>query len=414
MVKVCKIRCYPNKTQIKKINQIFGACRFVMNLYIEYNNTHDGFLSGYDFSKIITKLKKEEPNYEWLNDVSTKALKDAIMVQEKSYKNFFRRHKNGEKCSSPRFKSRKRLNKESFFFIKDNIHFNTGKKNIIKIPILKNIRITERNYLPDENNISSGRLIREYDKYYIMFIYESKKHHVRNRKYGYGIDVGIKNYVTMYNTNEESYTFTHFKDSKRYQLISKQIEDYQRIISKKAEINYGRLLNEYLDKHPGDEPNETTKNIMKGESYNTSQIKKMRKKVKRLHTKKSNIRKDFINKLVYMLVVRTKPEYITMEDLSIKNMIENDNSHKLHRYISESGLYYFRVHMINKSHEYETELRLANRYFASSKKCSCCGHKLKSLTLNDRVYKCPNCGLEIDRDLNASINLTYLKKYSIA
>ena len=140
----------------------------------------------------------------------------------------------------------------------------------------------------------------------------------------------------------------------------------------------------------------------------------MRKKIVKLHQKKINIRKDFINKLVYLLVVRTKPEYITMEDLSIKNMLENDNNHDLHRYILESGLYYFRVHMINKSHEYETELRLANRYFASSKKCSCCGHKLKSLTLNDRVYRCPNCGLEIDRDLNASINLTYLKKYSIA
>ena len=75
-------------------------------------------------------------------------------------------------------------------------------------------------------------------------------------------------------------------------------------------------------------------------------------------------------------------------------MLEKDNNHDLHRYISESGLYYFRVHMINKSHEYETELRLANRYFASSKKCSCCGHRLKSLTLNDRVYKCPNCGYE--------------------
>ena len=275
MKKVCKIRCYPNKTQIRKINQIFGACRFVMNLYIEYNQRNDGFLSGYEFAKIITKLKKEEAKYEWLNEVSTKALKDAIILQEKSYKHFFRRHKNGEKCYPPRFKSRKKMNKESFFFIKDHIHFDTDKKNIIKIPILKNIRITERSHLPDEESITSGRIIREYDKYYVMFIYECKQHRIRNKQFGYGIDVGVKNYITMYNTNEESYVFKHFKDSKRYQIISQKIEDYQKIISKKAEMNYGKLINNYLDKHPGEEPNETTKNIMKGESYNTSQIRKM-------------------------------------------------------------------------------------------------------------------------------------------
>lgn len=414
MNRVCKIRCYPNKTQIQKIHQIFGACRYVMNLYIEYNNQIDGFLSGYDFAKIITKLKKNEPKYEWLGDISTKALKDAIMIQEKSYKNFFQKLKKKEKVSAPRFKSRKRMNKESFYFIKDAIHFDTQKKNIIKIPILKSIRISERNYLPDEKSIVSGRLIREYDKYYLMFIYETRPHNISNRKYGYGIDVGVKNYATIYNTNGESFVIPHFKDSPRYKEISKKIEDYQRIISKKAEINYGKLLNKYLDKHPDKELSERTKNIMKGESHSTSQIKKMRKKVNHLHTKKSNIRKDFINKLVYKLVVRTKPEYIAMEDLSIKGMLENDSSHSLHRYISESEFYYFRQQSISKSHEFSTELRLANKYFASSKKCSSCGHKLKELSLSDRVYSCPKCGNVIDRDLNASINLTYMKKYSIA
>ena len=150
---------------------------------------------------------------------------------------------------------------------------------------------------------------------------------------------------------------------------------------------------------------------MKGESYNTSQIKKMRIKINRLFVKKSNMRKDFINKVVYMLVVRTKPKYITMEDLIIKKMLENDSSH---RYISESAFYYFRIQAINKSHEYMTELRLANKYFASSKICSVCGNKRKDLSLSDRAYVCPKCGNEIDRDLNANINLAYTKKYSIA
>ena len=92
MIKVCKVRFYPNHTQIKKINKIFGGCRYVMNLYIEYNNRVyqeiKEFVSAYDFSKIINKLKKEE-KYSWLNDVSSKAIKDAILTPEKAYKNCF-------------------------------------------------------------------------------------------------------------------------------------------------------------------------------------------------------------------------------------------------------------------------------------------------------------------------------------
>ena len=173
----------------------------------------------------MTKLKKNEPHFEWLNYISTKALKDAIMTQEKSYKNFFRKRKRKEKVSYLRFKSRKKMNKESFYFIKDAVHFNTGKKNVIKIPILKNIRISERNYLPDEESILSGRIIREYDKYYVMFIYEKKEKWISNRSYGYGIDVGVKNYLTVFNTNNESFVIHHFKDSKKYKEISKKIEE---------------------------------------------------------------------------------------------------------------------------------------------------------------------------------------------
>lgn len=247
-----------------------------------------------------------------------------------------------------------------------------------------------------------------------MFIYDTKPKKIHHNPIGLGIDVGIKKYVTVTTTDNESFMIDHFKDSEKYKDILKKIEDYQRIISKKAEFNYGRLLNKYLDEHQGIEPNQITKNIMKGVSYNTSNIKKMRRKIQNLQVKKSNIKKDFINKLVYMLVVRTKPEYITIEDLQVKNMLDNDSSHSLHKYISESAFYYFRASIINKCHEYITEIRLANKYFASSKKCSRCGYKLKTLNLSDRTYECPECGLVIDRDLNASINLVNTKKYSIA
>lgn len=416
MIKVCKIRFYPNQTQIKKINQIFGGCRYVMNLYIEYNNRayreSKEFISGYDFSKIVNKLKKKE-EYSWLNDISSKALKDAIMTQEKAYKNYFRKMKLGLKTSLPRFKSRKRMNKESFFFIKDSIKFNTTCRNTIKIPILHSIRITEHQYLPDIGTITSGRVIREYDKYYVMFIYNSDKISEEKNDDGMGIDVGVKNYASIALSNGNVYVQAHFKDNKKYQSISDKIQYYQRLVSRKVEINYKRLLDNFLIKHPVSDLTDHYKNIMKGESYNTSAIKTLMKKLRKLHVKKANIRKDFIKKLVYKLVVRTKPKYITIEDLSITNMLANDESHELHKYISESGFYYFRACMVNKCKEYKTELRIADRYFASSKTCSNCGNKKKDLTLSCREYHCEECGLTIDRDINAAVNLLRTKKYSI-
>ena len=99
-----------------------------------------------------------------------------------------------------------------------------------------------------------------------------------------------------------------------------------------------------------------------------------------------------------------------MEDLVISEMLQQDTSKTLHRYISMSGFYLFRTHMINKCMEYNTELRLANKYFASSKICSCCGNKKTNLSLTDKTYHCDECGLEIDRDLNSAINLCNLKK----
>ena len=151
---------------------------------------------------------------------------------------------------------------------------------------------------------------------------------------------------------------------------------------------------------------------MKGESYNTSSVRRLRIKINKIDEKITNIRKDFICKLVDRIVVKAKPKCITIEDLSISNMLQ-DGTHTLHRYILFSGFYYFRMKLEESCKKYHTELRIADKYFASSKECSDCGHKVKYLKLSDRIFKCPNCGLVIDRDVNASINLLHTKKYSV-
>ena len=408
MIRVRKLQIYPNKKQINHINEILGCCNWIKNKYLEVNirryENGKSFVDAYTFSKFINFLKKHYDDFKWIKKYSSKAIQEAMQSKEKAYKRFFKTNE-----GFPRFKSRKRINKESFFFIKDNIHY--IKKNVIQLPILGKVRITENDYLPELSSITSGRIIREYNKYYVMLIVKEDKCELDTSSLELGIDVGVKNYATISSNYLESKIITHFKDIERYKEYDKRIIKLQQILSHKVEVNYNRLLNKYMDTNPDKEISEKIKNIMKGESYNSSRIRGLRRKINNLNRKKQNIRTDFINKLVYSLTARTKPSMITIENLVIKEMIKHNGTKDttLHKYIAESGFYTFKTKLINACEYYGIKLRLANKYFASSKRCCVCGHKKKDLTLNDRVYHCTSCGNKIDRDLNASINLLHLK-----
>ena len=406
MHKVYKLRIYPNHTQTKLIDETLDCCRSVSNLYIEHEIRHytetGKFLTGYDFVKNINRMKKTD-EYSWITKYNAHAINHAIFDKAEAFKSFFKRH-NG----FPKFKSKKKQTGGSLYFDKSSIHY-TDNKYIIKLPILGKVRITQYNYLPDISTITSGRIIKEKDKYYVSFIVKEPSKHIDHNDYKLGIDVGIEKYASLYFSTGTNICINHFKDLPKVKSILNKIESLQKIISKKVEINYNRKLNAYFDEYH-EVPNDNKKKELKGKSYDTSCIKKLQKKVSRLYTKLTNIRKDFIYKLVYNIVVRTKPRVITMENLDISEMLQQDTSKTLHKYINMSGFYMFRNHMIHKCMEYNTELRLANKYFASSKTCSCCGNKKTNLSLSDRTYHCDECGLTIDRDLNAAINLCKLKK----
>ena len=402
MIKSIKLRIYPNKTQLKIINNTLSACNYIKNKFLEYNknNRKEGkkFTTGYEFSKMINKLKKEDDKYLWLNDISSKAIKDAIMSKEKAYLDFF----NGKK-GFPKFKSRKRINKESYFFIKDNIHYIS--KNIIKLPILKKVRITNSNSLPDESSIRSGRILRHYNKYYVLFIYDDfndNKDIIKNN-IKLGIDLGIKDYAIIYD-GEICHHYKHFKEYGTYKKYYNRIKKLQKVISKKSDYNYGKLLNEYLNKYHK-EPSEKEKRIMKGGSYNSSNIRRIFNKINKIKVKLTNIKDDFIKQLVNILTARIKPKKINIEDLDISSMLENDESHRLHRYTAESNFYNFRTRLINKCKEYGIKIRLINTYYPSTKKCSKCGKKNKRIKLENRTFVCDKCGMTMDRDENSAVNI---------
>ena len=236
------------------------------------------------------------------------------------------------------------------------------------------------------------------------------------KKYGYGIDVGVKSFLTIVDTHGNIFQFDSFLNDKRIVKLEEKIKYLQQKISNKMEINYGKLLNDYLTYHEGNEPNIIQKNIMKGKSYSNS-CRYLQNKINKLQWQITNIKNDRINKAVKNMV-KIKPEYITVETLSISDMLKNDSSRSLHDYIQKSKFYSFFEKLKIKSYIYNIELRFANKYFASSKKCSYCGDKKKDLKLTDRIYTCKNpaCKLfnvTVDRDVNASINLVRLKKYTI-
>lgn len=152
------------------------------------------------------------------------------------------------------------------------------------------------------------------------------------------------------------------------------------------------------------------RNKQKGGNATRQNIQKQILTVQRLYNRITNIRTDYINKIINNLV-KTKPKFINIEDLNISGMMKNRH---LSKTISEQKFYEFRTKLINKCHQNNIEVRLSNRFYASSKICSCCGSPKKDLKLSDRTYKCLQCGLIIDRDLNAAINLRDNQIYKIA
>ena len=405
MIKSIKLRIYPNKTQLKIINDTLSACNSIKNKYLEYNinnyKKNKSFIGGYEFINYVTKLKKEDSKYSWLKGIYAKAIQEAILSKEKAYKSFF-----NNKKGFPKFKSRKRINKESYYFIDQKHHYYTDNKNIIKLPKLKKIRITSGNKLPDIPTIISGRIIRHYNKYYVMFIYDEdndNKDIIKN-DIKLGIDLGVKDYAIIYDGYECHY-YKHFKDTDKYKRLNDRIIKLQRVISKKVEYNYGKKLNEYLNEYHI-EPNEIIKNELKGEAYNSSNIRRIFSKINKIKVKLTNIKDNFIKQLVNILTVRIKPSKINIEDLDISNMVEdNDTTHRLHKMIQESNFYKFRMYLINKCKEYGIKLRLVNTYYPSTQLCSNCGHKNKNIRLIDRTYVCDKCRMVMDRDENSAINI---------
>lgn len=387
MLKAYKIEIKPTNKQIIKINQTIGVCRFIYNFYIAHNKEvyeeTGSFVSGMSFSKWLNnEFIPNNQDYLWIKNVSSKSVKQSIMNGEKAFKKFFKKQ-----SAFPKFKKKNKSN-VGMYLPKNNKTDFTLERHRIKVPTLGFVRLKEFGYIPLNSMIKSGTITKKCDRYYISIIVEEVvKQNNKPYSSGIGIDLGIKEFATI----SDKRVYKNINKTNTIKKLKKSLKRQQRKLSRKYESLKIR-------------------NKKNGGSATRQNIQKQVLKVQKLHDRLTNIRTDYLNKTINELV-KTKPEFINIEDLNISGMIKNRH---LAKAIAEQKFYEFRIKLINKCHQNNIEVRLSNRFYASSKTCSQCGYVKKDLKLKDRVYRCPQCGLVINRDLNASINLRDNQIYKIA
>ena len=384
MYKAIKIELKLTNEQKIQVNKTIGVERFIYNEYIKYNQEQyelgNKFVGAFDFSKYINNVYlPNNPDKKWIKDVSSKSVKQAMIYSEKAFKNFFK-----GLSGFPVFK-KKGKNELGAYFLRNNKTDFEFYRHKIKIPTLKFVRVKEYGYIPKNANIKSGTISKKADRYFLSLVIEVDdivKTENKSTK-GLGIDLGIKDTAIC----SDGMVFKNINKTKKVKKLKKKLKREQRKMSRSIEYS-------------------KSKKIKLKECKNFS---KKKLKLQRLFYRLSCIRDDYNNKMVDE-ITRTKLKYITIEDLKVSNMMKNKH---LSKAIQEQNFYSIRTKLMNKCKERNIELRLVDTFYPSSKTCSCCGSIKKDLKLNDRIYKCSNCGLEIDRDYNASINLEKAKVYKV-
>ena len=384
MLKSFKTEINPTEEQKARIRRTIGTCRYVYNFYLGHNKAlHDNgekFMTGKDFSLWLNnEYIPDNPDKTWIREVYSKAVKKSIEDGCAAFTRFFK-----HQSDFPKFK-KKGKSDVKMYFVRNNPKDCQCERHRLKIPTLGWIRIKEKGYIPttkDGYMIRSGTVSVKAGRFYVSVLVEIPDVNINNNlNEGIGIDLGLKDFAIISNGK----TYRNINKSAGLKKLEKQLIREQRSLSRKYE------------------------NLKKGESTQRANIQKQKLKVQKLHHKMDNIRTDYINKTIAE-IVKTKPSYITIEDLNVKGMMKN---RCLSKAVASQKFYEFRKKLKAKCDEKGIELRVADRFYPSSKTCHHCGSVRKNLKLSDRIYRC-ECGYVADRDLNAALNLKDAKTYRIA
>ena len=384
MLKNFKTEIDPTEEQKVKIRKTIGTCRFIYNFYLAHNKElHENgktFMSSHQFRVWLNnEYLPDHPEYAWIKEAYSKAVTQSVNHGQTAFTRFFK-HQSG----FPKFK-KKGKSDVKMYFVKNNPKDCRCERHRINIPSLGWVRIKEKGYIPTTKDgyvIKSGSVSMKADRFYASVLIEIPDNKTTDiYSEGIGIDLGLKDFAILSNGKK----YKNINKSARLKKLEKQLIREQRCLSRKYE------------------------NLKKGESTQKANIQKQKLKVQKLHHRIDNIRTDHINKAIAE-IVKTKPSYITIEDLNVSGMMKNRH---LSKAVASQKFYEFRTKLKMKCDDNGIELRIADRFYPSSKICHCCGSAKKDLKLSDRIYKC-SCGYVEDRDLNASLNLKDAVTYKIA
>ena len=369
LLKSFKTEINPTEEQKARIRRTIGTCRYVYNFYLGHNKAlHDNgekFMTGKDFSLWLNnEYIPDNPDKTWIREVYSKAVKKSIEDGCTAFTRFFK-----HQSDFPKFK-KKGKSDVKMYFVRNNPKDCQCERHRLKIPTLGWVRIKEKGYIPttkDGYMIRSGTVSVKAGRFYVSVLVEIPDINIdNNSNEGIGIDLGLKDFAIVSNGK----TYRNINKSAGLKKLEKQLIREQRSLSRKYE------------------------NLKKGESTQRANIQKQKLKVQKLHHKMDNIRTDYINKTIAE-IVKTKPSYITIEDLNVKGMMKN---RCLSKAVASQKFYEFRTRLKAKCDENGIELRVADRFYPSSKTCHHCGSVRKNLKLSDRIYRC-ECGYVADRDL---------------
>ena len=379
MIKAIRVMLLPNNKQKTKLFQYANTARFAYNwaLVREQENYKNGgkFISDGDLRKEFTQLKKTD-EYVWLNNISNNVTKQAIKDACEAYRYFFKGY-----AKFPRFKSKKHSVPK---FYQDNVKiqftethvkvegFSTSKKK--NKQKLNWIRLAEHGRIPSANaKYMNPRIKYDGINWWITVGIEYEDSASLPSNDGIGIDLGVKDLAIC----SDKTKYQNINKTQKVKKLEKRKRKLQRSISRRYEKN------------------------KKGGSYcKTSNIIKSEKELLKLNHRLTNIRQNYLHQTTTE-IVKTKPSFVVLEDLNVKGMMKNRH---LSKAVQQQKLYEFRRQIEYKSAWNNIQVIIADRWFPSSKLCSCCGNIKNDLKLSDRIYKC-ECGNVIDRDYQASLNL---------
>lgn len=384
MIKAIKVKLYPTRYQEKLMFKSAGIARFsynwglaFLNKYYEENNKSYSIV---DLRKRFTDLRNDD-EYAWLKEVSSEIPQQALKDLGESFKKFFKKE-----SSYPKFKKKGKC-ETSFFhlnnkFIVEGTHVKLEKIGYVKMK--DEGRLPVGNYKKDKIKVLNPRVKFNGKFWYLSLAFEVEKEGKEElTDASVGVDLGIKDLAIVSNIDKP---FKNINKSKEVKRLNKKLKRLQRQVSRK----YDML--------------KSGNTFKKGDKLiKTQNIIKLERQIKLVHKRIADIRLNHIHQTTNT-IVKTKPCRIVVEDLNVRGLMKNRH---LSKAIAEQSLNKFITILEYKCKWNGIEFVKADRFFPSSKKCSCCGTIKTDLRLKDRTYICSNeeCNLVIDRDKNASINL---------